>query len=67
MSQVPFLPATSCVRSPVPAADLRLAVSWAHILVSPEQQTTSQTTPANSQGVTLAMWSGRALQFVCLG
>ena len=58
--------ATSCVPSAVPAADLRLAVSWAHPGFS-EQQTTSQTTPANSQGVTLAMWSGRALQFVCLG
>jgi hypothetical protein len=43
---------TSCVTSAVPAAASVLAVSWAHPGFS-EQQATSQTTPANSQGVTL--------------
>jgi hypothetical protein len=53
---VPFPPLTSV-----------LAVSWAHPGFS-EQQATSQTTPANSQGETLGdvvPAAGSVLQFVC--
>jgi hypothetical protein len=56
---------TSCVPRAVPAADLRLAVLWAHPGFS-EQQATSHTTPANSQGGnTGRCGAGSVLQFVC--
>jgi hypothetical protein len=58
---------TSCVPSAVTAAALTsvLAVSWAHPGFS-EQQATSQTTPANSQGETPgACGAGSVLHFVC--